>query len=426
MLKSLSVLFTIISFQMAYSWEYIGSVGSGSGENLEIGSNGNIYVADYDAGLSGANILIRVKIYNGTTWEELSNAASSSGGTINSSIDLEVVGSDVYVGYAEFKNSAFLLTVKKYVNNVWTQVGTNLQMGSSSNFDLVVDPDGVCYALHGGTNSLDNAKINKLVNNAWVTTSIPDANGVVFSDKGSYFDANKDLIFPKSKTTFAGGKLVAEIKVQKFSGGSFTGIGNTFSSSILGVYLRASALADGTTKLTVSDATNTAFFTLNSNIWAEDVSQTSISASFGAVLGGDSKWYYTNNKKIFKEGGSSEIYNITTIGIIISDLKFYSGHLYAVLNNGVIKQSLSALALANDNLSLKNEFSAYPNPVQDKLFINENFLQSNYAILNAIGNEVQNGVLSEKGLDISQLNSGLYHLQVSKNGSNHKTKFIKE
>jgi len=79
----------------------------------------------------------------------------------------------------------------------------------------------------------------------------------------------------------------------------------------------------------------------------------------------------------------------------------------------------------------KNEpYRIYPTVVSDKLIVemlNQKYSNSNYCIIDVNGKIVNKGVLKNaiEELDLSSLKSGLYMLQLSKDGVIHSSKFVK-
>ncbi len=88
--------------------------------------------------------------------------------------------------------------------------------------------------------------------------------------------------------------------------------------------------------------------------------------------------------------------------------------------------------LANDTLvkypPINSDFKLYPNPVKvETLFIKTSFNDNiAYTITNMLGQQVAKGQTKTKSLDVSNLQSGLYLIQVNMNDSIKTIKFSKE
>ncbi len=95
--------------------------------------------------------------------------------------------------------------------------------------------------------------------------------------------------------------------------------------------------------------------------------------------------------------------------------------------------SFTTFATTSDAKTLGNEeplkISTFPNPassfIQVKM-INKGNTDSTYRIINTIGQTVQNGELSAEQIDISNLNSGIYVLEVNDGQKAHKSKLVKK
>jgi len=68
----------------------------------------------------------------------------------------------------------------------------------------------------------------------------------------------------------------------------------------------------------------------------------------------------------------------------------------------------------------------YPNPTSDKLFVSGKSTNTLYTILNSLGMEVKKGFTSGNSIDVSQLDNGVYYIQLSENETNQRLKFIKQ
>ena len=68
-----------------------------------------------------------------------------------------------------------------------------------------------------------------------------------------------------------------------------------------------------------------------------------------------------------------------------------------------------------ENLELnENQFKIYPNPTADFFSIDEHYKDSDFQIINALGEILMEGKIESK-LDLSQFENGIYFLQLSRN-----------
>ena len=89
----------------------------------------------------------------------------------------------------------------------------------------------------------------------------------------------------------------------------------------------------------------------------------------------------------------------------------------------------SLTAVTETQLKGKFEFLLYPNPVQNTLTVSfENGTTTNaaFTIINMMGQEVKSGKSPQAGIDVNELNSGVYFLQVTDGQNTITKKFIKQ
>ncbi len=72
------------------------------------------------------------------------------------------------------------------------------------------------------------------------------------------------------------------------------------------------------------------------------------------------------------------------------------------------------------------EVSIYPNPVNSRLFVTSNSENLSYTIINMLGQQVSKGASSAYGVDVSQLETGMYFIEVFNGNEKVSKKFIKE
>lgn len=80
-----------------------------------------------------------------------------------------------------------------------------------------------------------------------------------------------------------------------------------------------------------------------------------------------------------------------------------------------------------DSTGADNAIVAYPNPVDSILHIAQDSAVSNYRITSVLGAVVKEGKSSDNSIDVSDLSSGLYYVQLRfENGEEHIQKIIKK
>ena len=83
---------------------------------------------------------------------------------------------------------------------------------------------------------------------------------------------------------------------------------------------------------------------------------------------------------------------------------------------------------SNDAKATGLEFTLYPNPVENTLniaSINNDF-DGSFAIINLMGQEVKSGKITQEGIDVNEMKSGVYFIQVTDGQNTTTKKFIKK
>ncbi len=103
---------------------------------------------------------------------------------------------------------------------------------------------------------------------------------------------------------------------------------------------------------------------------------------------------------------------------------------YGQVEDYTVNITLTTAGLVTDSSSeLSNEtlsFNLYPNPTEDRLNVSLSDENATYEIINYLGQEVKKGKLSQDGIDVNELNSGIYFLKVNSNQQSVSKKFIKK
>ena len=123
--------------------------------------------------------------------------------------------------------------------------------------------------------------------------------------------------------------------------------------------------------------------------------------------------------------------NSTTALKIDGSLYSWGTNYWGNLGNGTYTESYLPQVITTCSLGIedfnKSKVSIYPNPVQNKLFINAQETQT-FQIYSILGVKISEGMLSVgSGIDCSALTSGVYLLNLTDNlGKTNTVKFLKE
>lgn len=146
--------------------------------------------------------------------------------------------------------------------------------------------------------------------------------------------------------------------------------------------------------------------------------------------------YYKNNSKstvtqfFGTKIGENEGLKIYDTGTDLTEILFGTGNSIIRLNPNLTNLGLSTVDVKSDVIA--NNFSLYPVPAKDELFIdlqNSNLSNYSYEIINMNGQIVKSKTKVEKirqKIDVSYLPSGLYIIRLKSNNSYSSRKFIKE
>jgi Secretion system C-terminal sorting domain len=98
--------------------------------------------------------------------------------------------------------------------------------------------------------------------------------------------------------------------------------------------------------------------------------------------------------------------------------------------NGMFETTVENTLSVNSYSEPENKISIYPNPAQSEINFksnNVNFSENtNYSIIDVTGKVVATGVIIDKKVNVSRLNSGLYFVNIKANGLEQTLKFIKK
>jgi len=103
---------------------------------------------------------------------------------------------------------------------------------------------------------------------------------------------------------------------------------------------------------------------------------------------------------------------------------------YGQVEDYTVNITLTAAGLTAENVTYSAtetlDFNLYPNPTESRLNVSLSDENATYEIVNYLGQEIKKGKLNQDGIDVSELNSGVYFLRVNSNQQSVSKKFIKK
>ncbi len=186
----------------------------------------------------------------------------------------------------------------------------------------------------------------------------------------------------------------------------------------------ANSIINPPTSIVWKIETNGIFRTIKSESMSKFVSHAGIANNMqfvDDVISDNQKWNITDNLSVFF------IRNAVFNNQILSFYPEFSR--WACYPGTQIHPRLYKLTstLAKENF-LNNDFLIYPNPAFDILDIknNDNLSIDNIAIYDVSGKKILDEIQNTTSINIQNLESGLYFLQILSDGKTSRTKFIKQ
>jgi len=103
---------------------------------------------------------------------------------------------------------------------------------------------------------------------------------------------------------------------------------------------------------------------------------------------------------------------------------------YGQVEDYTVNITLTAAGLTAEDTTKASaetlQFNLYPNPTDSRLNVSLTDENATYEIVNYLGQEIKKGKLSQDGIDVSELNAGVYFIRVNSNQQSVSKKFIKK
>ncbi len=217
--------------------------------------------------------------------------------------------------------------------------------------------------------------------------------------------------------------LVAITADHKLEGKTFTVTGTVtpvqaFTNSNL--KLRISIVESRTTQ-NVKTNGETEFFNVNKKM-LPNATGTAISFSTGTAVNFNQSFTFPGNYRLPNDGQAANIINLATENSVE---EFWNLHAVVFVEDDTKKEvwqsqsTASVFPLSVKKANSNNQFSVYPNPAQSTFNIEfKNATTGSIRIIDLNGKEVYNTTINSMNqlIDCSQLNNGLYIVQIEANG----------
>mgnify|MGYP003663530367 CR=1 FL=1 len=371
-------------------WQTLGSGTDGSVNALKIDSNGNVYIGGAFNEVNGVAAK-NIAVYNGTSWSALTSGVDGS----IAALEVDLNGNLFVGGAFETVNSITARNIAMWNGTSWSELrdattslsGTNNEVRS-----LAIGQDGVLY-VGGNFDEAGGKTANRIAtwqNGNW---------GTLGSGTSGFVQAiatTSNDIFIGGNFAIAGGSTVNRIARWNKTSNTYFSLGNGVSNLVNSLIHDGSNLYAAGTFDNCNIDENNSIMVNNIASWNETNGWQALgtNTSTGVDLKVNSMVFAKDDDSIDKifVGG-----NFGTSGTVNS--------------NNVSKWISNNLLSLNNDYNNKN-FTIYPNPTDDKVYLSS---LSEWTLFNVLGKTLKQG--KSKLLSLSNLPSGLYFLKVKNQGT---------
>lgn len=432
MKKTTTLSIIIFLFYITVNAQWV-AVGSGM-DNYVWGSavyNGDLYACGNFEHADGNQALAIAK-WNGSAWSDVGGGFQH--GAFSYAVrGLIVFNGELYAGgYVDSVAGMPIHKVAKWNGTSWSAVGMNCPISTVSCFAV---HNGELYA--GGQGSgLVKVCVAKWDGANWIGLDVEAGNTDVYA-LASY---NGDLYAGGAFTNFNG---TGAAGVAKWNGNTWSDIGSGFSA-----FNAVRALAVFNNKLYIGGGFTTAGGVAVNNIVAWDGSSwtplnggvnsgvQSLLSYGGKLFVGGMFWMVngiTANRAAYWDGSSWTILG-TDLGSGAKTIAIYNNELYygdegAFNGHNYIAKWGGGIFTGIEESEEKVQFSFFPNPVSEKLFVSSKAKAKNLVVSDIFGKRMNvaaslsNGIAGVTEINVSDLTSGIYFLSTENNSSN-AVKFV--
>lgn len=411
------------------------------------------YHVDLDP-LTGSNIVIGGAQDNGTTI-----GGTQAGFSDNSQMNLILGGDGVSVGLTRRDNNTTIQYIAGFQNGiVYTNypdfreiTPSGAPTGEDSDIFITyfyLDPDNVENLYYAGNNTLYKTdKTELLTTEDWNNLgelSTGELLRTFATTRGSYNSATSYLLIgggsggifkvndPKSATDLTGAINITPPGATINEGSLVVGLAihPTNPDIVLATYSNYGIPSIFITKNATS--VTPTWTLVERNLEAHSIRSAAITQVDGETIYfvGTARGLYSSSDP---ETKNWQLEGANSIGLaVVSSLVYRPSDnklLIGTHGNGMFETTVQG-TLSDDDFRVNNTITSYPNPARNELFITSTIvdlnLELNYSILDINGKTVKRGKFNQGKISVSDINPGVYILNVNSEGKNYSTKFLKQ
>lgn len=397
------------------------------GISMDINDAGTRFVANSRAEFSdGANSYsgdARVYELQGGNWVQLGTnilGPSNSIEFFGEHVSINANGTRVAASLRSFNGFFGLVRVYEFQSGNWVQIGDDIVgqslelLGDALSLNDIGNRIAVGGPAYDGTEQNQGViRIYELQGNNWVQIGDNIIGEAAGDEIGEFLEINGsgDRVISGEYDSDNGGNFAGQVRVFELQGNSWIQLGNSIIGENEEDWLGFSVSIDGegnTIALTkVLDNINAGkvgaigIYELTGNMWEEQTVE-DLNFPAGEFFGGGVWLSRDGNYAATGAGGADGNDSRSGVGLVFVNSE--------ILSTGDVN--------SNNNIAL------VPNPAQDILNIKTQELIKVIKIYSLQGSLVQEG--SSASIDVSQLNAGLYFVQITFEGKTVTKKLIKE
>lgn len=389
-----------------------------SGTSVALSGNGNVLAVGAPANSANGTSSGHVRVYQNVsnTWTQIGADIDGREANVRSgwSVSLSNDGSKLAIGSVFIGGQGFVRVYQR-IANTWTQLGVDII--GASNFDYAgcsvsLSSDGNIVAIGASESVSGRVQVFQNVGGTWTQIGT-NITGEVAGDKSGFSVSLSDdgtVVAIGAPKNDGNGANSGQVRVYAWNGTAWVlrgvdidgeAAGDEFGTSVSlssnGMHLAIGGkLNDGNG----SDSGHVRIFSWNGSAWIQA----------GVDINGESAVDYL--------GTSVSICDDATRVAIGAPNNDGNG-----TNSGHVR-IFNLTSILSSNEFVFNNFSLYPNPIQNEFQLDINFLVDKVEIVTLQGQVIKT-FGNQESYDISDLSSGMYVLSIHSNEGNSVKKIIK-